>query len=86
MTPEYLTISFIFVFLLGGQIGRILTLHQQARKTVEAIECLMEAKWLTPQVLAAQLHQDQEALPEVGPLRLTITEQCRMIHAGVRAR
>jgi hypothetical protein len=75
----------LFIFGFGAQVGRILTLRNQARKTVEGIEALINAKWIAPQVLAVRLHRDQEAI-EVPHYEPSLTLRCRMIHYGVKAR
>jgi hypothetical protein len=57
-----------FIFILGAQVGRVLTLNQQYRKTVEGITCLLNADWHVPQVMAARLHCDQDGLPDLPPV------------------
>jgi hypothetical protein len=58
-----------FIFILGAQVGRVLTLNQQYRKTVAGIKCLLDAEW--PQAkAAAHIHEDQNCtgdLPERIP-------------------
>ena len=75
-----------FIFTLGMTVGRNITLYQQARKTVEGIEALLNSPWYGPQVLAARLHADQDCAPDVGPLILSQTVYCRLVHGSVRAR
>lgn len=81
---EYAILS-LYIFIIGTQVGRALTLRQQARKTVEGITCLLNHEWIGPQVLAARLHGDQEAI-EVPEFKPSLTLRCRMIHESVRAR
>lgn len=81
---EYAILT-VYVFIIGTQVGRALTLRQQARKTVEGITCLMQSDWLGPSILAARIHQDQEAI-EVPEFKPSLTLQCRLIHYGVKSR
>jgi hypothetical protein len=75
----------LFLVTFGMQIGRILTLHQQAKRTVEGITALLDSKWLGPQILAARIDQDQELI-EVPHFEPSLTLRCRIIHYGVKAR
>jgi|SRR5687767_7453322 len=68
----------LFIFGFGAQVGRILTLRHQARKTVEGIEALINAKWHSPQVLAVRLHRDQEAVGDVAPAEIIWSPPARM--------
>lgn len=81
---EYAILT-VYVFIIGTQVGRALTLRDQARKTVDGITCLMQSDWLGPSILAARIHQDQEAI-EVPEFTPSLTLRCRMIHESVRAR
>lgn len=83
MTEQLLILAFTLSF--GIQIGRVLTERRIARKTVEGIEALLNHNWLAPQILAARIHQDQEAI-EVPEFKPSLTLRCRMIHESVRSR
>lgn len=86
MTSEQLLIAFIFNALFFMQVGRLLTLHHQAKKTVEGIDALLKSPWICPQGLSADLlHPDQEAI-EVPEFIPSLTLQCRLIHSSVKAR
>jgi hypothetical protein len=67
MTEQFFLAAFIF--MLGAQVGRALTIHQQYRKTVAGIKCLLDTEW--PQAkAAAHIHEDQNCtgdLPERIP-------------------
>lgn len=83
MTEQILLLT--FAFMLGTQVGRALTLHQQAKRTVEGITALLDSKWLGPQLLAARIDNDQELI-EVPHFEPSLTLRCRMIHDSVKAR
>lgn len=71
---EYAILT-VYVFIIGTQVGRALTLRQQALKTVEGITCLLNHEWIGPQVLAARIHGDQEVTGELPAMRLAVLPQ-----------
>ena len=81
---EYAILT-LYVFIIGTQVGRALTLRQQANAMVEGINCLINSDWFGPQILAARIHSDQEAI-EVPTFTPSLTLQCRLIHYGVKSR
>lgn len=70
MTPDQLAIAFLFTFLLGGYIGRVLTLDQQARKTVECMTALINSEWWGPAAKVAELHRDQDVTGDLPRRRI----------------
>lgn len=70
MTEQILILMFVFIF--GTQVGRIMTIHQQAKRTVEGITALLDSKWLGPQILAARIDQDQEAIGDLPAKTLVV--------------
>ncbi len=83
MTEQILILTFVFIF--GTQVGRIMTINQQAKRTIEGITALLDSKWLGPQILAARIDNDQELI-EVPHFEPSLTLRCRMIHDSVKAR
>jgi hypothetical protein len=81
---EYAILT-LYVFIIGTQVGRALTLRQRANAMVEAVNCMINSDWLAPQILAARIHSDQELI-EVPEFKPSLTLRCRMIHESVRAR
>ena len=80
MTPDQIIFALIFAFLLGTQVGRVLTLRQQARAMAEGIDCLVRSEWFGTEKTPTPIHIDQDCTPEVGPLVLSITQQCWIAH------
>jgi hypothetical protein len=62
----------LFLVTFGMQIGRILTLRQQAKRTVEGITALLDSKWLGPQILAARIDRDQDAIGDLPAKTLVV--------------
>lgn len=75
----------LFLVTFGMQIGRILTLYQEANKLARGIDALSKSAWLAPQILAARIDNDQELI-EVPHFEPSLTLRCRIIHYGVKAR
>lgn len=74
---EYAILT-VYVFIIGTQVGRALTLRQQANAMVEAVNCLVRSDWLTPSVLASRIHDDQECVEALPALPVVWAPSKRM--------
>lgn len=62
----------LFLVTFGMQIGRILTLYQEANKLARGIDALSKADWHGPQILAARIDNDQDAIGDLPARSLVV--------------
>lgn len=80
------TLLGLFLFTFGIQVGGILRDRQYWRSVRSQVKEQVASPWYGPQVLAGRIHADQDCVPDVGPLILSQTVYCRLLHTSVRAR
>ncbi len=76
----------LLVFTFGWCCGSVHRLETTFSAVSSAAGQQMKSPWVGQQAARELVHLDQDALPDVGPLVLSQTVYCRLLHHSVRAR